>query len=84
MLKEFTYRDIDYRGRIERVTYTGRHPEGESCEKYANVYLPYGYDPCDAEKKYNVLYLMHGGGGNPDAWLDTCHIKNMLDCCLYE
>ena len=84
MLKEFTYRDIDYRGRIERVTYTGRHPEGGSCEKYANVYLPYGYDPCDAEKKYNVLYLMHGGGGNPDAWLDTCHIKNMLDCCFYD
>ncbi len=84
MLKEFTYRDIDYRGRIERVTYKGRHPEGGSCEKYANVYLPYGYDPCDAEKKYNVLYLMHGGGGNPDAWLDTCHIKNMLDCCFYD
>ena len=33
----------------------------------------------DWSKKYNILYVMHGGGGNPDAWLDCCKIKNMLD-----
>lgn len=84
MLKEFTYQDVDYRGTIDRVRYTIRDPKGETCEKYANVYLPYGYDPADTGKKYDILYLMHGGGGNPDAWLDCCHIKNMLDCCFHE
>ncbi|WP_242856155.1 alpha/beta hydrolase [Ruminiclostridium josui] len=32
--------------------------------KKMNVYLPYGYDASDKSKKYNVLYLMHGGGEN--------------------
>ncbi len=84
MLKQFTYHDVDYRGRIERVCYTHRDAEGKTWEKYANVYLPYGYDTADAGKKYDVLYLMHGGSGNADAWLDSCHIKNMLDCSFYE
>ena len=82
MLRQFTYRDLDHRGTIERVCYSVRDAEGRTVQKYANVYLPYGYDPEDTGKKYDILYLMHGGGGNPDAWLDTCHIKNMLDCCF--
>ena len=84
MLKQFLYHDVDYRGTIERVNYTAHYPGGEIREKYANVYLPYGYDPSDAGKKYDILYLMHGGQGNPDAWLDACPIKNMLDCCFAE
>lgn len=32
-------------------------------QTYANVYLPYGYDE---SQKYNILYLMHGGGENQD------------------
>ncbi len=84
MLKQFTYHDMDYRGRIDRVYYTHRDAEGKAWEKYANVYLPYGYDPADTEKKYDILYLMHGGSGNADAWLDSCHVKNMLDCSFHE
>jgi endo-1,4-beta-xylanase len=83
MLKQFTYHDVDYRGRIDRVYYTHRDAEGKTWEKYANIYLPWGYD-ADAGKKYDTLYLMHGGSGNADAWLDSCHIKNMLDCCFNE
>ena len=84
MLKEYTYHDVDYRGRIERLTYTHRDAEGRIWEKYANIYLPYGYDPADTEKKYDTLYLMHGGSGNADAWLDSCWIKNMLDCSFHD
>lgn len=35
-------------------------------EKELYVYLPYGYS---ADKDYNVLYVMHGGGDNAAYWL---------------
>ncbi|MBQ6551295.1 MAG: hypothetical protein IJL78_07800 [Lachnospiraceae bacterium] len=70
------WRDADYRGTVIRVDYETRDLQGDPWKKYANVYLPYGYD--DA-KPYNILYLMHGGGGNPDAWLDCSQIKNVMD-----
>lgn len=55
--------------------------DGVRVEKYANVYLPYNYD---SGKAYNVLYLIHGGGGNPDAWLDCAKIKNAMDAAFSE
>ena len=78
-MKQYHYHDVDFRGTIERVIYTVTTPAGKILNKYANVYLPYGYDASDLAKRYNILYLMHGSGGNPDAWLDCCPIKNMLD-----
>ena len=51
-------------GRIEKVEYTTDvYEDGVTYPKYANVYLPYGYDENDTETRYNVLYLMHGHGG---------------------
>ena len=44
-------------GSIERLSYRAGFDT-----KYVNVYLPYGYNQSDTSKKYNVLYLMHGGG----------------------
>ncbi len=72
---KYQYRDEDSRGRIERLEY--EHPGEEGpVSKYVNVYLPADYDE---KKPYDVLYMMHGGGGNPDAWLDASMVKNMLD-----
>ncbi len=73
-MKLFTYLDEERRGSIRRLEYTG----AQGARKYALVYLPWGYD-AEPERRYPVLYLMHGGGGSPDAWLDSCPIKNMLD-----
>lgn len=52
-------------GKVEAVNYTAKNygGGGEEFEKTALVYLPYGYDPDDTAKKYNVMYMMHGGGG---------------------
>lgn len=83
-LKKYRYHDINFRGTIDRVTYTTTNSAGEARIKYANVYLPYGYNSDDRETKYNILYLMHGGGGNADAWLDCCRVKNMLDYCFFK
>src|SRR5690554_2366956 len=44
--------------------------QGEPIEKKCNVYLPAGYDENDQERKYNVLYLLHGIGGNRYEWLN--------------
>ncbi|MCU6746138.1 alpha/beta hydrolase-fold protein [Faecalicatena acetigenes] len=78
-MEKYTYHDVNRRGTITKITYTTTNEAGELREKYANIYLPYGYEQEEKNKKYNVLYVIHGGGGNPDAWLDCCKIKNMLD-----
>lgn len=52
------YKNISSRqGTIERMSYRFGNDT-----KYFNVYLPYGYNQADTSKKYNVVYLMHGGG----------------------
>lgn len=63
MLKE-----TDKKGLVERFYYDTETYDEEgsvALHKGAWVYLPYGYD---ASKKYNVLYLLHGGGVNEDWW----------------
>lgn len=73
-------------GTIERIAYKtyDYFGDGSEIEKYANVYLPYGYDE---GKKYNVLYLMHGIGGNENEWGmtgSTSKVKCMMDNLIYN
>ncbi|MBQ3705682.1 MAG: hypothetical protein II888_04435 [Clostridia bacterium] len=75
------YHDVNRRGTIERIFYTTKDQQGMETAKYANVYLPFGYSD---QRRYPVLYLIHGGGGNPDAWLDCSMIKNALDTSFAE
>ncbi len=58
--------DNEQQGTIEKVEYsvTNAVYSEKKDTKYLNVYLPYGYNASDKNKKYNVLYLMHGGGEN--------------------
>jgi enterochelin esterase-like enzyme len=45
------------------------------------VYTPPGYS---ADRKYPVLYLLHGIGGNDREWQRTCHADNVLDNLLAD
>ena len=61
---------VEKGGTIEAITYKSKryYGDGSENEKKANVYLPAGYDPKDKSKKYKVLYLMHGIGGDENEW----------------
>ena len=60
----------DKRGKIERVDYTTSvYEDGVTYQKYCNVYLPYGYDPDDKGKKYNVVYYQHGNSCDPELFV---------------
>lgn len=65
-------RDVPH-GRIESLEYgsevTGTH-------RKANVYLPPGYS---AKRKYPVLYLLHGIGGDEAEWLRYADPLNLFD-----
>lgn len=51
-------------GSIVSLEYSADNLKNGKDLKKMNVYLPCGYDAADKSKKYNVLYLMHGGGEN--------------------
>ncbi len=42
--------------------------QGEPITKRFSIYLPPSYDQDDKDTKYNVLYLLHGVGGNRYEW----------------
>lgn len=75
----------DKGGKIMSITYETKNYSGggEKYEKKALVYLPYGYDPNDKEKKYDVMYYMHGGGGTEyelfGGQLDDNESKRLID-----
>ena len=83
--------ECDKKGTVERLNYdTFTYEEdNQPLHKGAWVYVPYGYD---AAKKYNVLYLLHGGNVNEDWWfkmfpdtvtiLDNMMAKGICEPCL--
>ncbi len=46
------------------------------------VYTPAGYD--DSKDKYPVLYLLHGGGGDEEAWSSLGRANYILDNLIAE
>ncbi len=59
-------------GKIVKETYNGINGTNS-----LNVYLPYGYD---SSKKYNIFYLMHGGGENENTiFSNDVKLNNILD-----
>ena len=72
-----TYRkDCPQQGKVEKVSYKTT-VYGNNIDKSAYVYLPYGYD---SSKQYNIMYMMHGGGGNESSiFIESTVMKKYLD-----
>lgn len=78
------YRTVsEKQGTIESVDYPVENLADGTKGKHLNLYLPYGYDHGDASKKYNVFYLMHGGGEDENLLFggpgENRELKNILD-----
>lgn len=74
------------KGSVVRFEYTTRDYRGSDRTRYnksALVYLPAGFDKSDRQKKYDILYLMHGGSDSPEWYLggegSESEITHMLD-----
>ncbi|SEB06578.1 Enterochelin esterase [Pseudobutyrivibrio sp. ACV-2] len=71
-------------GTVKTISYTAHDSEnGNTYTKKANIYLPANYSE---DKKYNVLYLLHGIGGDENEWEmynDESKVKAMMDNLTY-
>ena len=61
---EYYKEEAEHAGTVTKITYDNGYGE-----KYFNIYLPYGYD--ENTDNYNVLYFVHGAGGDPTNYLKT-------------
>ena len=83
--EKYQQKRADEAGVIEHIRYPSKDYflAGKEITKEANVYLPYGYS---RDKKYNVLYLMHGIGGDEAEWGmvdEDSLVKRMMDNLIY-
>lgn len=83
--EKYTKKRMDEAGTIVHISYPSKDYflDGKAITKEANVYLPYGYSE---DCKYNVLYLMHGIGGDEAEWGmvdDDSLVKRMMDNLIY-
>ena len=69
------YKEATHKGNVEHVWY---YSATNDMERRMSVYTPYGYD-AKSRKKYPVLYLLHGGGGDEDAWAVLGRAVQILD-----
>jgi enterochelin esterase family protein len=63
------------KGKVERVEYDGT-AVAAGLKRWMQVYTPPGYSP---DKKYPVLYLIHGAGQNERAWVQSGRADVILD-----
>lgn len=68
------YFEADKRGNLHQVWYDS---PSLNLNRQMYVYTPYGYESSD--RKYPVLYLLHGGGGDEDAWSTMGRARQILD-----
>ena len=70
------YFEAKKHGTIVHPWYTSKIMATDS--RRLTVYLPYGYEE-NTKVKYPVLYLMHGAGGDEEAWSSMGRAAQILD-----
>lgn len=68
------YKEADRRGNLNLEWYDS---PTDSMLRRMYVYTPFGYQ--DSKERYPVLYLLHGGGGDEDAWSTLGRTRQILD-----
>ena len=69
------YKETEHRG---TVTYRWYDSKILGINRRLTVYTPYGYE-ANPGKKYPVLYLLHGAGGDEEAWSSMGRAAQILD-----
>lgn len=69
----YSVQDVPH-GSVTAVWY---HSDALGMDRRMNVYTPYGYEA--SKKKYPVLYLLHGMGGDEDEWKNFGRACTILD-----
>lgn len=70
------YAECSKPGNVEHVWY---YSAENDMTRRMYVYTPAGYDRNNRNVKYPVLYLLHGGGGDEDAWTTLGRTAQILD-----
>jgi len=70
----FTIQDVPH-GTVAKVWYESA---AAGFDRRMSVYTPAGYEQ-NKKQKYPVLYVLHGIGGDEDAWLDQGRAAQILD-----
>lgn len=70
------YAECSKPGNVEHVWY---YSAENDMTRRMYVYTPAGYDRNNKNVKYPVLYLLHGGGGDEDAWTTLGRTAQILD-----
>jgi enterochelin esterase-like enzyme len=71
---EWSFKDVPH-GTVQAIWYPS--PTLKLANRRMMVYTPPGYETGTA--RYPVLYLLHGGGGDEDAWLTMGRANIILD-----
>ena len=69
------YKEANQRGSVSHVWYDSALL---GINRRMTVYTPYGYET-NKKTKYPVLYLLHGGGGDEEAWTSMGRTAQILD-----
>ncbi len=69
------YKEANQRGTLSHPWY---HSELLGIDRRLTVYTPYGYEN-NPKTKYPVLYLLHGAGGDEEAWSSMGRTAQILD-----